>query len=79
MRRAITILQSCAQLKGNAALISLDDVYEVAGIVPERWLKELLEVCSTADYDKLERFIHDFILEAYPALQVNCRNNIFAP
>lgn len=70
MRRAITSLQSCARLKGTDTQISVDDVYEVTGIVPEKWLKEFLEVCKKKDFDELQQFVETLMLEAYSALQV---------
>lgn len=71
MRRAITSLQSCARLKGTDAAIAIEDVYEVTGVVPDRWLREYIDVCKTSDYDKLQLFIENLTLEAYSALQVN--------
>ncbi|KAF2894013.1 hypothetical protein ILUMI_12166 [Ignelater luminosus] len=70
MRRAITCLQSCSRLKGSETSISMEDVYEITGVVPERWINNYLSVCKENNYNKLETFIDDFILEAYSALQI---------
>ncbi|XP_974716.2 replication factor C subunit 4 [Tribolium castaneum] len=70
MRRAITSLQSCAKLKGSGVPISIDDVLEVTGVVPERWLKKFLDVCKTKDQNKLQAFLKEMMFEAYAASQI---------
>lgn len=69
MRRAITSLQSCARLKSSQE-ITVDDVYEVAGIVPGFWLERFMEICKSNDTDKLMKFIEELTLEGYSAFQV---------
>lgn len=73
MRRAITSLQSCARLKGTDSPIAVDDVYEVTGVVPERWLQEYLKVCKSKDFDALQKFVESLTLEAYSALQARIK------
>nr|XP_003705757.1 PREDICTED: replication factor C subunit 4 [Megachile rotundata] len=70
MRRAITCLQSITRLKGKDIEITIDDIVEIIGIVPDKWIDELMEVCKTKDYSKAEAFIDTFMLEAYAASQV---------
>lgn len=72
LRRAITCLQSCARLKGkdSSSPITGDDVVEVMGIVPNRWLDGLMSVCEEYDYYKLTQYVDEFIMEGYAAGQV---------
>lgn len=70
LRRAITCLQSIVRLKGKGAEVTVDDALEIIGIVPDKWLDDLMEVCKTKDYSKVEGFVEDFLLEAYATSQV---------
>ncbi|XP_017878385.1 replication factor C subunit 4 isoform X1 [Ceratina calcarata] len=70
LRRAITCLQSITRLKGKGIEITVDDVVEIIGIVPENWLDKLIEVCQSKDYSKAEAFVDEFMLEAYATSQV---------
>ncbi|XP_078046384.1 replication factor C subunit 4 isoform X2 [Augochlora pura] len=70
LRRAITCLQSITRLKGKGIEITVDDALEIIGIVPDKWLEELLTVCRTKDYTKVEAFVENFMLEAYATSQV---------
>ncbi|CAK9828381.1 Replication factor C subunit 4 [Anthophora retusa] len=70
LRRAITCLQSITTLKGKGIEITTDDVLEIIGIVPDKWLDELMEVCKQKDYSKAEAFIERFMLEAYASSQI---------
>lgn len=72
MRRAITSLQSCARLKKNSEQITIDDVYEVAGIVPGRWLDSFMAACKSNNIDEIMKFIDELTLEGFSALQVKC-------
>ncbi|XP_046743956.1 replication factor C subunit 4 [Diprion similis] len=70
MRRAITCLQSVARLKGKGAEIAIDDVLEVTGVIPDKWLDEMIEMCQSKDYSKVEMFIDNYMMEAYAVSQV---------
>lgn len=74
LRKAITTLQSCYRLKcGSNSLesnyISLKDILEMSGIVPERYMSEFVRICRTKEYSKLEDFVDDFMFEAYSVSQ----------
>lgn len=69
LRRAITGLQSCARLKGGD-IITRDDVYEITGVVPDRYISSLIETCQLNDYQKMESFVEEMLTEAYSASQV---------
>ncbi|CAG5095062.1 Similar to RFC4: Replication factor C subunit 4 (Homo sapiens) [Cotesia congregata] len=70
LRKAITSLQSVTRLKGKDVEITVDDVVEVTGVVPDRWLNRLLEVSQGKDFSKVEDFVDEFLLEAYSTSQL---------
>ncbi|KAK3907704.1 Replication factor C subunit 4 [Frankliniella fusca] len=72
LRRAITCLQSCARLKSkdDASEISTDDVVEVMGVIPNRWIDGLMNVCEEYDYYKVTEYLDQFIMEGYSAGQL---------
>ncbi|XP_043267532.1 replication factor C subunit 4 [Venturia canescens] len=65
LRRAITSLQSVTRLKGKGIPITVNDVLEVSGVVPHNWLERMLQVCESREYNMIEQFIDDFMLEGY--------------
>jgi replication factor C subunit 2/4 len=73
MRKAITTLQSCYRLKCGADLnlseITLLDVLEMSGIVPDHYLEEFLTVVKSMDHKALEAFIEAFSFDAYSVAQ----------
>lgn len=69
MRRAITCLQSVTRLKGKGVDITVDDVLEVTGVIPDKWLDEMLEMCKSKDYSQVEAFIDNYMMEAYAVSQ----------
>lgn len=75
MRKAITTLQSCYRLKCGTGstlidnLITLKDVLEMSGVVPDRYLVDLLNVCRARNYKELEKFTCDIMDEAYSISQ----------
>lgn len=73
MRRAITSLQSSARLK-TSAKISVEDVYEVTGIVPSSWLCRFMNACKEKSINQLVKFVEELTLEGFSALQVGFIN-----
>lgn len=69
LRKAITSLQSCARLKGDVE-IAKDDVYEISGVIPEKYLEGLLEVCQLNSYDRVQGFVDDMICEGFSGHQL---------
>jgi len=69
LRKAITSLQSCARLKGDQEIVK-DDVYEITGVIPERYLEELLEVAQLNSYDRLQAKVEDLVCEGFSAHQL---------
>jgi len=69
LRKAITSLQSCARLKGEGE-IAKDDVYEISGVIPERYLEGLMEVCQLNQYERVQVFVDDMICEGFSGHQL---------
>ncbi|GLV41549.1 uncharacterized protein CBL_06778 [Carabus blaptoides fortunei] len=70
MRRAITCLQSCSRLKGKHVPVSIDDVIEITGVIPEDEIQKFIKVCTKNDFKGLQEFIDVFSLSAYSAAQL---------
>lgn len=69
LRRAITCLQSCARLKGGESVL-YEDVLEVMGVIPDKYIEKLFDVCREHNFDKVEIAIEELISSAYCAPQV---------
>lgn len=69
MRRAITTLQSCFRLKVGQGNITKTDIFEMSGLIPDKFLSEFLEVCKKGDYSKLEAYVQNIQYEAYSIAQ----------
>ncbi|XP_076061900.1 replication factor C subunit 4 [Oratosquilla oratoria] len=69
LRRAITTLQSVARLRMGEN-ISPQDVYEITGVVPQKWINDLLDVCRKDSYEELNNFINVLMMEGYAASQL---------
>lgn len=59
LRKAITSLQSCARLKTEEE-VTEDDVYEITGVIPSKFLEGLLEVCQLNSYERLQVGVYEF-------------------
>jgi replication factor C subunit 2/4 len=70
LRRAITCLQSCARLKKKGEPIEKNEVVELMGVVPDKWILGLLDITATKNYDKVATFMNDLLLEAFSAFQI---------
>lgn len=77
MRRAITTLQSCYNLKGKTANITTEDLLEISGIIPETYLSSFFEVCRSGNFAKLEDFVRSLTYEAYSVGQMMEQLNDF--
>uniref|UniRef100_A0A023GLD4 Replication factor C subunit 4 n=1 Tax=Amblyomma triste TaxID=251400 RepID=A0A023GLD4_AMBTT len=69
MRRAITLFQSVSRLKCDEPVTS-HDVAEVAGIIPKKWIDDLLASCASNSYEKLSATVEDLVLEGFAASQL---------
>lgn len=77
MRRAITTLQSCYRLKGGSEAVTKEDLFEISGIIPEKYLVRFLEICKSGNYSELEEFVQDLNFEAYSIGQMMEQFNEF--
>lgn len=69
LRRAITFLQSTANHK-TEAIVSVDDINEITGRIPDHWLDGLMEKCRSGVYDAMEGYMAQFAAEGYSAAQL---------
>jgi len=69
LRKAITSLQSCARLKSSEE-ITEDDVYEITGVIPTKYIEGLLEVCQLNSYERLQQFVDDLVCEGFSGHQL---------
>ncbi|XP_046650719.1 replication factor C subunit 4-like [Daphnia pulicaria] len=69
LRRAITFLQSIANLNSEASP-TIEDIYEITGRVPSCWIEGLLEKCTSGSYDAMQSFINNFSAEGFSVSQL---------
>jgi len=71
MRKAITTLQSCAKLKEGAeeAEVTGSDVREMSGVVPDKWIGGMVDVCKKNSFEKMQAYIDEFMAEGYSVVQ----------
>ena len=68
MRKAITLLQSAASLFGSE--INGDRIREVAGVVPDNKIEELLQLCVAGEFQKSQELAEDILKDGFPCLQI---------
>ncbi|CAF0814029.1 unnamed protein product [Rotaria sp. Silwood1] len=69
MRKAVTFLQSVARFRTNMT-ITVADVHEITGIIPESVIENLYQVCHSGSYEKLATTVKNVLLEGYAAHQL---------
>ncbi|NXS74620.1 RFC4 factor, partial [Pandion haliaetus] len=69
LRKAITFLQSATRLMGGKE-ITEKIVTEIAGVIPEETTDELLSVCQSGSFEKLETLAKNLINEGYAVAQL---------
>jgi len=71
LRRAITTLQSAARLKSpDKPEVGKIDVCEVAGVVPEKWVNGIIDVCSKSSFPETQDFVDKMIAEGFSGSQL---------
>lgn len=68
MRKAITLLQSAASLFGSE--LTGDRIREVAGVIPDEKIEELLQLCVAGDSQKSQALAEDILKDGFPCLQI---------
>ncbi|XP_032862349.1 replication factor C subunit 4 [Tyto alba] len=69
LRKAITFLQSATRLMGGKE-ITEKIVTEIAGVIPKEAIDELLSVCQSGSFEKLETLAKNLINEGYAVAQL---------
>ncbi|NWQ92017.1 RFC4 factor, partial [Burhinus bistriatus] len=69
LRKAITFLQSATRLMGGKE-ITEKIVTEIAGVIPKETIDELLSVCRSGSFEKLETLAKNLINEGYAVAQL---------
>ncbi|XP_010281179.1 PREDICTED: replication factor C subunit 4 [Phaethon lepturus] len=69
LRKAITFLQSATRLMGGKE-ITEKIVTEIAGVIPKEATDELLFVCQSGSFEKLETLAKNLINEGYAVAQL---------
>ncbi|XP_072180352.1 replication factor C subunit 4-like [Diadema setosum] len=69
MRKSITFLQSLHRLQREDGIL-IQDIYEIAGVVPDDTIKNLIETCYKGSYEKLDETVQDLLQNGYSASQV---------
>jgi len=69
MRKAITYLQSTFRLKREDK-ITVQDIVEMAGVVPTEKIDNLINVCYSGSFEKVDTFIKNMIRSGFSATQI---------
>jgi len=71
LRKAITSLQSCARLKsGDQVEIGPEDVDEISGVIPSRFIEGLLDTAQLNSYERLEEAVDGLMCEGFSGHQL---------
>jgi len=69
MRKAITFLQSAARFSGQQ--ISADNLYDAAGIVPEKEIDSLMHTClQSSSFRDVQEKVDQLVCDSYPVGQL---------
>ncbi|XP_011663324.1 replication factor C subunit 4-like [Strongylocentrotus purpuratus] len=69
MRKSITFLQSVHRLQREDG-IRVEDVYEIAGVIPDKMIDDLIQACYGGSYEKLDEKVQELLQGGYSASQV---------
>ena len=70
LRKAITFLQTTYRLKGFEEALSVDDIREVSGFIPKRWIKSLIKACENQSHENVEQVLNNIIAEGFAGNQL---------
>lgn len=71
LRRAITALQSASRLKNpSTPQVSRNDVCEVAGVIPDKWIEGLLEACQKNSFPTIQDYVDKLTCEGFSGSQL---------
>ena len=69
LRRSITLLQSTAMFKKGDEQVTIEDIHEVAGVIPLKYIEKFITICQSKSYDELSKFTVDLIADGFSAGQ----------
>ncbi|KAK5869349.1 hypothetical protein PBY51_024073 [Eleginops maclovinus] len=69
LRKAITFLQSAARLNMDRE-ITESAIIEIAGVVPPKMIDNMLQICLSGTFEKLEVAVRKMVDEGYAATQI---------
>jgi len=69
LRKAITTLQSSYRLRGGSE-IRKGDVYEISGVIGDRYIDALLDVCQLNSFERLQVQVDEFMCEGFSVSQL---------
>ncbi|KAL5004442.1 hypothetical protein ScPMuIL_017898 [Solemya velum] len=69
MRKAITYLQSASRLKVDEE-ITKTDIFEIAGVILDEVIDQLIKACHSDSYEKLGTCVKDIICDGHSAMQL---------
>jgi len=71
LRRAITTLQSASRLKNpDRPQVQRNDICEVAGVIPEKWVSGLMDVCAKSSFPDMQDYVDKMICEGFSGSQL---------
>ncbi|KAK7090439.1 replication factor C subunit 4-like [Littorina saxatilis] len=70
MRKAVMFLQSASRLCGQDGSVNSQIIRDITGVVPEDLLDEVLKVCRSDSYEKLDATVKKVIREGYAGSQI---------
>merc|ERR1712088_949637 len=50
--------------------VSKSDICDIAGVVPDKWVDKLFEVCQTKTFENLEDYVNDITCEGFSGAQL---------
>ena len=65
-RKSITLLQS---ISAAGKPITVDDVREMSGYIPDEMLQRFLSICESPDFQKVHTFVRQFKSQGYGVYQ----------
>lgn len=69
LRKAITFLQTAYRLKGDE-ILTINDVREVTGYIPENWIDMFVEACQKQSYENVEDVLNSMVAEGFSGAQL---------
>ncbi|RWS27127.1 replication factor C subunit 4-like isoform X1 [Leptotrombidium deliense] len=67
MRKAITSLQTAFRYNGSDHQLTVEDIYEISGLIPFPLIENVISACKELSYDKLESSIMELVHQGFAA------------